>query len=104
MSHANAALLILPNLLTMSRIVVIPLLVALFFVQGDRRAGSRSASSPPPAITDFFDGYVARAASQYSEFGRFLDPLADKLLVAAAILMLVGFDRPHSGPRDPAGA
>ena len=43
------------------------------------------------AITDFFDGYIARSRGQLSAFGKFLDPVADKLLIASALLMMVGF-------------
>ncbi|HSV29689.1 MAG TPA: CDP-diacylglycerol--glycerol-3-phosphate 3-phosphatidyltransferase, partial [Candidatus Omnitrophota bacterium] len=45
------------------------------------------------AVTDWFDGYLARSRNQTSAFGRFLDPIADKLLVAAVLFMLVAFDR-----------
>ena len=53
-----------------------------------RWVGAR-ASSSPPAITDFLDGYLARAWSQQSSLGRMLDPIADKLLVSPSLLMLV---------------
>lgn len=83
----------LPNLLTISRVVAIPVLVALFYLDGDIWRWVACALFTVAALTDFFDGYLARAWSEQSAFGRFLDPIADKLLVAAAILMLVAFDR-----------
>jgi cardiolipin synthase len=81
----------LPNLLTLFRIAVIPGLVALFYVES--RFGSWLACGlfGLAAITDFFDGYIARATKQQSAFGRFLDPVADKLLVASALMMMVAF-------------
>lgn len=82
----------LPNVLTLSRIVVIPVLVALFFVQGDVARWIACALFVAAAITDYFDGHFARRWSQSSAFGRFLDPIADKLLVSATILMLVATD------------
>ncbi len=80
----------LPNLLTYSRILVIPLLVAAFYL--DDPLGNRVACAlfALAAVTDYLDGYLARAWSQQSNLGRFLDPVADKLMVAAAILMMVG--------------
>jgi CDP-diacylglycerol---glycerol-3-phosphate 3-phosphatidyltransferase len=92
-SHANAPLLSLPNVLTMSRVVMIPLLVAAFFLPRPIGNWTALALFAAASITDFFDGYIARRRDQYSDFGRFLDPLADKLLVAAALLMLAAFDR-----------
>ncbi|HEU0070064.1 MAG TPA: CDP-diacylglycerol--glycerol-3-phosphate 3-phosphatidyltransferase [Alphaproteobacteria bacterium] len=79
----------LPNLLTYSRILVIPLLVAAFYL--DDPLGNRVACAlfALAAVTDYLDGYLARAWSQQSNLGRFLDPVADKLMVAAAILMMV---------------
>lgn len=81
----------LPNLLTLFRIAVIPALVGVFYFE--TRLGNWLACGlfVLAAVTDFFDGYIARARGQQTAFGRFLDPVADKLLVAAALLMMVAF-------------
>jgi cardiolipin synthase len=83
----------LPMALTLSRIAVIPVLVALFFVAGDWVRYVACALYTAAAVTDYFDGYFARAWKQQSKLGRIFDPIADKLLVAATILLLVAFDR-----------
>jgi cardiolipin synthase len=83
----------LPNLLTMFRIVVIPLLVATFYIEGPMVRWIALAMFALAGVSDFFDGWLARRWNQVSSLGRFLDPIADKLLVAAVLLMLVGFDR-----------
>jgi CDP-diacylglycerol--glycerol-3-phosphate 3-phosphatidyltransferase/cardiolipin synthase len=79
----------LPNILTYGRVAAVPVVVALLFWPerewADWTAFGLFAAA---AITDFFDGYLARAWSQQSSLGRMLDPIADKLLVAAALLML----------------
>lgn len=82
----------LPNILTYSRIVAIPVVVVLMLLE--RPLGNWLALGVYTAacITDFLDGYLARAWGQQSSLGRFLDPIADKLLVAAVLLMLVGVD------------
>ncbi len=81
----------LPNLLTLFRIAVIPAMVAVFYLRSDFGNWLSMGLFALAAITDFFDGYIARMRGQQSGFGRFLDPVADKLLVAAALLMMVGF-------------
>ncbi|WP_142847510.1 CDP-diacylglycerol--glycerol-3-phosphate 3-phosphatidyltransferase [Telmatospirillum sp. J64-1] len=81
----------LPNLLTLSRIVVIPLVIAAFYIPGDTARWVACGLFVAAAITDFFDGYLARAWGETSNLGRFLDPIADKLLVAAVLLMLAAF-------------
>jgi len=83
----------LPNLLTLSRIVVIPALIAAFYLPYPSANWVGFALFLAASITDYFDGYIARRRDAQSDLGRFLDPLADKLLVAAAVLMLVAFDR-----------
>jgi cardiolipin synthase len=83
----------LPNLLTLSRIAVIPILVGLFFLDGAVPRWIALGFFTLAGITDFFDGYLARVRGQYSALGKFLDPVADKILIAAVILMLVAFDR-----------
>jgi CDP-diacylglycerol---glycerol-3-phosphate 3-phosphatidyltransferase len=80
----------LPNLLTYGRLVAVPAVVALLFWPED--TWSRWAALTIfilAAVTDYLDGYFARAYAQQSALGRMLDPIADKLLVAACLLMLV---------------
>jgi len=83
----------LPMLLTLSRIIAIPVIVALFYVDGVAVRYFVCAIFTAACVTDYFDGYFARAWRQTTNIGRFLDPIADKLLVASVILLLVAFDR-----------
>lgn len=83
----------LPNILTLSRIAVIPGLIATFYIDGALGNWAGLGVFVAAGITDFFDGYVARIQGAQSKLGQFLDPVADKLLVAAAILMMVAFGR-----------
>jgi cardiolipin synthase (CMP-forming) len=83
----------LPMTLTLSRIIAIPVVVALFYVQGDYIRYVACAIYTAAAVTDYFDGYFARAWQQQTKLGRIFDPIADKLLVAATILMLVAVGR-----------
>ncbi|MGA2494133.1 MAG: CDP-diacylglycerol--glycerol-3-phosphate 3-phosphatidyltransferase [Roseiarcus sp.] len=79
----------LPNLLTYGRVAAVPLVVAFLFWPADSWARwTALVIYTAAAITDFFDGYLARAWSQQSSLGRMLDPIADKLLVAAVLLVL----------------
>lgn len=82
-----------PNLLTVSRVLMIPVLVALFYVEGDWARWLACVVFTIAATTDFIDGYMARQMKMQSRFGRWLDPVADKLLVGATVVMLVGFGR-----------
>jgi CDP-diacylglycerol--glycerol-3-phosphate 3-phosphatidyltransferase len=87
-----------PILLTWARILLIPFFVALFYVP-DALIPDHSKNMFAAllflagAITDWLDGWLARTLNQTSSFGAFLDPVADKLLVAAALVMLVRLDR-----------
>ncbi len=83
----------LPNILTLSRIAVIPVVISLFYWDTPATRWVMCGLFTAAGITDFFDGYLARRSNQVSPLGRFLDPIADKLLVAALLLMLAGFDR-----------
>ena len=82
----------LPNILTFSRIVAIPVIIALMYLPGPLGNWTAFAVYTYACITDFFDGYLARAWHQQSAMGRFMDPIADKLLIAAVLLMLVAND------------
>lgn len=83
----------LPNLLTFSRIAVIPIVVATFYLPGGYSQWIACALFAAAGITDWLDGHFARRWEQQSEIGRFLDPIADKLLVAAALFMLAASAR-----------
>ena len=79
----------LPNLLTLSRILAIPLIVALIYFDTELFRWIALFGFILAAVTDYLDGYLARHMNEISPLGRFLDPIADKLLVAAVIVMLV---------------
>ncbi|HET6160442.1 MAG TPA: CDP-diacylglycerol--glycerol-3-phosphate 3-phosphatidyltransferase [Dongiaceae bacterium] len=77
------------NILTMSRIAAIPAIVAFMLLQGPFWHWVALVLFILACMTDWFDGYVARRLDQVSPLGRFLDPIADKLVVAAVLLILV---------------
>ncbi|MEQ9518059.1 MAG: CDP-diacylglycerol--glycerol-3-phosphate 3-phosphatidyltransferase [Parvibaculum sp.] len=79
----------LPNMLTYGRIAMVPAMVAAFYLEGEAANWTTFGVFVIAAITDYFDGYFARAWEQTSNLGRMLDPIADKLLVSAALFMLV---------------
>lgn len=82
-------MLTLPNILTLSRIFTVPLLVALlWWPKWEMGYGIAFAVYCLMGITDYFDGYLARAQGTVSKLGVFLDPIADKIMIAAVILVL----------------
>ncbi len=88
-SHAKEAYFNLPNSLTLSRILLIPVFVYLFSEPTDERALAAALVFATAALTDLLDGYVARRRGQITNLGKLLDPVADKLLVAAGLVLLV---------------
>src|SRR3954447_5328244 len=93
----DSPMLTLPNILTLSRIVAVPLLVLMLWPGGGWFDSALAfALYCLMGLTDYFDGYVARARGAVSRLGIFLDPIADKIMVAAVIVMLVS-SRAHSG-------
>ncbi|MFA5592521.1 MAG: CDP-diacylglycerol--glycerol-3-phosphate 3-phosphatidyltransferase [Micavibrio sp.] len=83
----------LPNLLTVSRIILLPFLIGLFFIPGAAAAWTALAIYTFCAVTDFLDGYIARKYGSTSGFGAFLDPISDKIMVASLLMALATFDR-----------
>ena len=79
----------LPNLLTLSRIVVIPIIFLSVYITTKSWAVFAAVLFIIASITDYFDGYLARSRNETSAFGRLLDPIADKLLVASALVVLL---------------
>ena len=88
----------LPTLLTWARIVAIPLVVGVFYIDVDDASRNTAATALfiVVALTDWADGFLARKLNQTSSFGAFLDPVADKFLVCAALLVLVHLHRLHA--------
>src|SRR5688572_22332707 len=88
----------LPNYITWCRILMIPLIVGVFYVpdawlQAENKNIAATIIFIVAAITDWLDGYLARVLDQMSAFGAFLDPVADKLMVAGALVVLLQLDR-----------
>lgn len=91
----------IPILLTWLRVALIPLVVGVFYLPHDWLPPQEQSVAATlifivAAITDWFDGYLARRWNQTSAFGAFLDPVADKLMVAGALLLLVQLDRTNA--------
>jgi CDP-diacylglycerol--glycerol-3-phosphate 3-phosphatidyltransferase len=82
----------LPNVLTVARIVAVPLLVGLFYLDHPWAHVLAASVFIGAAITDSLDGYLARRMGITTPLGEFLDPVADKLIVAVALVLLVGHD------------
>lgn len=82
----------LPNLLTYFRIALVPAVVVCFYIPGDAAHWTALTLFVIAGLTDFFDGYLARAWEQQSNLGRMLDPIADKLLVAVVLIALTWVD------------
>tara|TARA_Y100000588_G_C14113546_1_gene864080 strand:- start:410 stop:988 length:579 start_codon:yes stop_codon:yes gene_type:complete len=80
-----------PNIITVSRIGIIPLIVGMFFLESSTGQWIACGLFALASFTDYIDGYLARAMNQTSSFGTFLDPVADKLLVVCALFMMTGF-------------
>jgi CDP-diacylglycerol--glycerol-3-phosphate 3-phosphatidyltransferase len=78
----------IPNIITMLRVVLIPVFVVVYFLDWKWAHQAGAFIFWLAAITDWFDGYLARKLKQSTAFGAFLDPVADKLIVAAALLMI----------------
>lgn len=81
----------LPNILTAVRIFIIPVLVLAFYIPGIWANIVAASLFALASITDYFDGYFARSMNCESKFGKCLDPIADKLMVIVAIVMLIGY-------------
>ena len=91
-------MLSLPNLLTLSRILAVPILVFLLWRPTPIDYAVTFVLYCVVGITDYFDGYLARAQGQISRFGQFLDPIADKIMVAAVIVMLISSRKANPVP------
>ena len=79
----------IPNTLTILRILLIPILVIVFYMPFENHLLVAAGIFAAAAVTDWFDGYLARRLGQMTAFGAFLDPVADKLMVSIALVLLV---------------
>ena len=82
-----------PNVITLLRIMLIPVFVMLFFTTTPDRSFTAAVVFVIAAVTDLLDGYIARRTGQITKLGKLLDPIADKLLVLSALILLVNVDR-----------
>ena len=98
MVHNRRMFFTIPTIMTWTRIVAIPLIVGVYYLPGLTPTAQNDIATVMFvlfAITDWLDGYLARRLNQTSAFGAFLDPVADKFLVCASLLILVHMNRVH---------
>lgn len=79
----------IPNIITSIRVILIPVLVLVFYMPADWRYLAAASLFTIASISDWLDGYLARKWDQYTQFGAFFDPVADKLIVAVALVLLI---------------
>jgi CDP-diacylglycerol---glycerol-3-phosphate 3-phosphatidyltransferase len=79
-----------PTLFTVARMVLIPIFILVYIIPGAWSYPAAAALFAIAALTDWLDGYLARRLNQTTRFGAFLDPVADKLIVVAALVLLIG--------------
>ena len=84
--------LTIPNILTVARIIAIPIFIIAYFLSPDQKNTVAVAIFVLAALTDWLDGFLARKLKEVSPFGAFLDPVADKLIVCTALVLLVSDD------------
>jgi CDP-diacylglycerol--glycerol-3-phosphate 3-phosphatidyltransferase len=92
-SPAASPILNLPNILTLTRIAAIPLMAALLMSPSQPAGFWAAAVFSMASVTDWLDGYLARRMGIVTIFGKFLDPIADKLIVMAALIMILPYGR-----------
>lgn len=90
-SASKQAILNLPNILTMTRIAAIPLMASMLFSLSQSSGFWAAVVFSLASVTDWLDGYLARRMGVVTVFGKFLDPIADKLIVMAALIMILPF-------------
>ena len=88
----------IPNLLTLLRISLIPIFVLMFYLPFEWHYIASAIIFAIAGVTDWLDGYLARKLHQVSPLGEFLDPVADKLIVAVALVLLVQSHASHTKP------
>ena len=88
-SYSRPSHITIPNILTMARILAIPVFVLVYYLPYDWNFLAAAVIFAGAGITDWFDGYLARKWGQMTKLGAFLDPVADKLIVASALVVLV---------------
>ncbi len=91
--NLRTGILNLPNILTLARVVAVPIIVVLMLSPSRTSGMWAAAIFGIAAVTDFIDGWLARKWGIVTVLGKFLDPLADKLIVMAALIMLIPLDR-----------
>ena len=85
----------IPNMITIGRICLVPVFVVVFYLPTEHRMQAAAAIFIIAALTDYLDGYVARRLKQETKAGAILDPLADKLIILTALVMMTGKGVPY---------
>ena len=92
-NYSKNKVLSIPNLLTFLRIIIIPTIVVCFYIDSMAARWAMFILYTIAGISDFLDGYLARKLGQFSDLGKLLDPIADKVLVATTLILMVAVDK-----------